>query len=50
MFMIYGNKNDEIISFEYYDYSIDHSYLLNKTINFQSDMIIGNGLSPMSFV
>ena len=49
MLMIYANKNDEIISFEYYDYSIDHSYLLNKTINFQSDMIIGDGLSPMSF-
>ena len=36
-----ANKNDEIISFEIN--SIDHSYLLNKTINFQSDMIIGNG-------
>ena len=49
MLMIYANKNDEIISFEYYDYSTDNSYQLNKTINFQSDMIIGDGFSPMSF-
>ncbi|MAV93442.1 MAG: hypothetical protein CMG01_04725, partial [Candidatus Marinimicrobia bacterium] len=49
MLMIYANKKDEIISFEYYDYNIDNSYTLNNTINFQSDMIIGDGFSPMSF-
>ena len=49
MLMIYGNKNDEIISFEYYDYSTDNSYMLNNIVNFQSDMIIGDGFSPMRF-
>ena len=49
MLMVYGNKNDEILSFEYYNHDENRSYLLNETINFESDMIIGDGLNPLNF-
>ena len=49
MLMVYGNKNDEILSFEYYNHDANRSYLLNETINFESDMIIGDGLNPLNF-
>tara|TARA_Y100000389_G_scaffold99160_1_gene95860 strand:+ start:844 stop:3837 length:2994 start_codon:yes stop_codon:yes gene_type:complete len=49
MLMVYGNKNDETLSFEYYNQDANRSYLLNEMINFESDMIIGDGLNPLNF-
>ena len=48
--MIYSNNNQESdITFEYYNAISDTYYTLNNNINFESDMIIGNGLTPHIF-
>ena len=45
--MIYSSiNNGEKVSFSYYSASDNRYYTLNESIDFNSDMIIGNGLSP----
>ena len=48
--MIYGNSIQENnIIFEYYNADLNKHYTLNNNVDFQSDMIIGNGLNPYVF-
>ena len=48
--MLYGNQAEgEIIDFKYYHAASDQVFCLNETIEFQSDMIIGNALAPFEF-
>ena len=44
--MVYGNKEDKNMSFEYYNAYTDSYYDLGETIQFNPDMIIGDGMDP----
>ena len=45
--MVYGNKEDENMSFEYYNAYTDSYYGLGETIQFNPDIIIGDGFNPL---
>jgi hypothetical protein len=45
--MVYGNKEEENMSFEYYNAYTDSYYDLEETIQFNPDMIIGDGFNPL---
>ena len=48
--MEYRNNNEENnMHFEYFNSSTNKYYTLDNSISFESDMIIGNGLSPFEF-
>ena len=48
--MLYSNQSSgEIITFKYYHSSSNQLFCLSETIEFISDMIIGNGLNPFIF-
>ena len=48
--MLYSNQTSgEIITFKYYHSSSNQLFCLDETIEFISDMIIGNGLNPFIF-
>ena len=48
--MVYSNNNEENnMNFEYFNSSTNKYYTLDNSISFESDMIIGNGLTPFEF-
>ena len=49
MLMVYSNYNQENLTFEFYDNDLRESYPLNRTIKFESDMIVGDGFNPLEF-
>ena len=50
LMMIYSNEtNDEALTFQYYDESVDEVYYLNETLSFESNMVIGDVVNPFIF-
>ena len=49
MLMVYSNENQDNLSFEFYDYDLRKSISLNQTINFERDMMVGDGFNPLDF-